>query len=82
MVPNLYFWNVEESNWFKKDEKTPLKNLEIIYWTMSDPIIWYEFDYPKSTPLLNIASLAALQEVREATDKFNFLKNLSNKGQL
>lgn len=78
MVPNLYFWNVDEANWFKKDEKTPLKNLKIVYWTMSDPYIWYEFDYPNSTPLLNVASLAALQEVRDATDKFIFLKNLSN----
>jgi hypothetical protein len=78
MVPSLYFWNVEESNWFRKDEKTPLKNLKIIYWTMSDLYIWHEFDYPSSTPILNVASMSALQEVREAIDKFNFLKNLSN----
>ena len=75
----LYYWDADYSSWLNKDGKTALKNLNIIYWTFSDPYVWYEFDYPNSTPLLNVASLAALQEVREAIDKFNILKNLSDK---
>jgi hypothetical protein len=78
MVPNLYFWNADELCWFKKDQKSPLKNLKVIYWTFSDPYIWYQFDYPQSVPALNNAAMAAMQEVRDAIDKFNLLKNLCN----
>lgn len=79
VIPNLYFWDVDTSTWFKKDGKTNLKNIEIVYWTLSDPFIWYEFDYPRSIPELSIASMAALTEIRDATDKFNLIQNLSKK---
>ena len=79
VIPNLYFWDTDLSTWLKKDGKTDLKNIEIIYWTMSDPFIWYEFDYPRSVTELSNAAMAALTEIRDAIDKFNLIQNLSNR---
>ena len=77
-IPNLYFWNADELCWYKKDEKSPLKNLKVVYWTFSDPYFWYKFNLPPAVPELHNAAMAAMQDIRDAVDKFNLLNNLCN----
>ena len=60
-----------------EDEGPPF----VAYWTFSDPYIWYEFDYPKGFTLTPAES-AALQEIRDATDRFNTLQKLCQQSKL
>lgn len=71
-----YYWNNTE--WQRMSDPAQTQKLGIpyvAYWTFSDPYIWHEFDYPKSTTL-TAAETAALQEIRDATDRFNTIRKL------
>lgn len=77
VIPGFYNWNRENALW-STDKGIPV---DIEFWTFADPYLWYEFDYPGTTYIqsFNAAQTAALQEVFDATERFNLISKLSEK---